>query len=123
MSNETISYIFEDILESIVHIERRFSSIHTPNDFALSSTGIDKLDAIAMRLQVIGEQLKLVDKLSPEFFSNYPDTEWKKIIAMRDIISHHYANINLDIIFDVCTSKIPFLKETVIRIISDLTVI
>jgi len=45
-------------LESLVLIKKRFVNLKTPHDLVSSDYGVLVLDAIAMRLQVIGEVLK-----------------------------------------------------------------
>ena len=50
-TRELISYI----LLSIELIEEHFAHIKTMDDFTDNHTGIEKLDAISMRLQSIGE--------------------------------------------------------------------
>ena len=78
------------ILESIVLIENRFSKINSADDFVSSEGGVLILDAIAMRLQVIGELLKKISKIDKSFLELYPEIEWDKIMRLRDIVSHHY---------------------------------
>lgn len=39
---------------------------------------------------------------------------------MRDIIGHHYFEIDADVIFDVCQNKLAALRDTVIRMLSDI---
>jgi uncharacterized protein with HEPN domain len=46
------------ILTSIQMIQRRFKDINSSDDFLDNDEGLDKLDAISMRLQSIGEALK-----------------------------------------------------------------
>jgi len=41
-----------------------------------------------MRLQIVGELLKKVQKLDPFVFEKYPEIEWQNIMKLRDIISH-----------------------------------
>lgn len=41
-------------------------------------------------------------------------------MGMRDIITHHYADINAEAIFNTCRDKIPFLRQTVKTIREDL---
>ena len=44
-----------------------------------------------MQLIAVGESLKNLDKItSKKVLSNYPEIDWKKVMGMRDIISHHY---------------------------------
>jgi uncharacterized protein with HEPN domain len=49
------------MLESIELIEKRFSRIRLPEDFVLPLDGVTLLDAVSMRLQVIGESAKSLD--------------------------------------------------------------
>ena len=44
-----------------------------------------------------------------------------KILKLRNIISHEYANIDYEIIWVVITKHLPPLKETVENIIKDLS--
>ncbi len=55
------------ILESIALIKRRFSSINSIDDFLNSDEGLDKLDAISIRILAIGEALKNIDKRDRDF--------------------------------------------------------
>jgi uncharacterized protein with HEPN domain len=52
--------------------------------------------------------------LLPEFGD---EIEWKGIKGIRDKLSHHYFDIDSEIIFDICESKLPALEETTQRMI------
>ena len=60
MSNEELISNLDLIVESIQLIQARFSKIRVPEDFVLTPDGVTLLDAIAMRLQVIGESVKQI---------------------------------------------------------------
>ena len=117
MLDNIISDNLKSILESIVLIEIRFSEVDMPDKFVTSSDGVLLLDAISMRLQVIGELIKKIDKIDVLLLKRYPEIEWSKIMKLRDIISHHYERMDHEIIFDICKNHIPILKETVQKII------
>ena len=111
----------DEIEKSLVMIQKRFSCIKTSDDFLASDDNIEKLDSIAMRLLAIGEGLKNIDKLSDgKLLSQYPMIEWKKIKGLRDVLSHHYFDINAEIIFDICTQKLDKLLEVIQRISTNL---
>jgi len=40
-------------------------------------------------------------------------TDWKKAIGMKDIISHHYFDVDAEVIFDVCKTKINKFSEII----------
>ena len=70
-----------------------------------------------MRLQVVGELLKKINKIDKSLLENYPEIEWDKIMRLRDIVSHHYEKVDHEIIFDICKTHIPRLKSTIYEII------
>jgi uncharacterized protein with HEPN domain len=39
---------------------------------------------------------------------------------MRDIISHHYFDLNAEVVYDVCITKLPQLIAAIENISSDL---
>ena len=112
---------FIQVEESIDIIQQRRKGFQTLNDCMQSMLGMTILDACIMRIQVIGETIKSIDeKTKGTLFSLYPDIPWKKIIGLRNIISHEYANIDYDIIWIVITKHLSELSETIHRIKSDL---
>lgn len=121
MHNELISDNLKNVIESIDLIEHRFVDISKADDFVSNNEGIQLLDSICMRLQIIGELLKKIDKIDDSLFSNHPDIEWHKIMKLRDIISHHYEDIDHELIYDICRNHIPQLKVTAKKIHSSFS--
>lgn len=114
---ELAKEILRQILTAATRIERRFKGIQTSDDFLLSNDGIDKLDAICMMLIAIGENLKNLDKVTDgKLLVQYPEIDWKGAKGMRDIISHHYFDLNAEVVFSVCKDRIPGLMKAVTKI-------
>lgn len=79
------------------------------------------LDAVSMQLIAIGETLKSIDKLTrKQLFPNYPNIPWSKVKGMRDILAHHYFEIEADEVWWVLQHEIQPLQQTIKQIISDL---
>lgn len=113
-NQKLIQDILSQILEASERIDRRFSPIQSPDDFLANDDGIDRLDAICMMLIAIGESLKYLDKITEgKLFKDYPEVDWKGAKGIRDIISHHYFDIDAEIIFSVCKERLPVLTQTV----------
>ncbi len=75
-----------------------------------------------MQLIAIGESLKKVDTITDgRLLQQYPAIDWKKAKAMRDILSHHYFDLNAEAIYDVCETKIADMAQGVDRILHDLS--
>ncbi len=105
------------ISESLDLINNRFEKISKPEDFVLHESGVLILDAIAMRLQVVGELLRKIDKEDHSFLKKYSEINWDNIIRLRDIVSHHYEKVDHEIIFDICKNHIPKLRKTIQKMI------
>jgi uncharacterized protein with HEPN domain len=119
MHRDEIQAHIEFMLESVEIVEKRFSGIRLAEDFVISPDGVTLLDSITMRLQVIGEAVRKIQKLDPAFLRSYSDIEWNKLARFRDLVSHHYANVDHEIVFDICKVHIPKLKNTLQRMCTD----
>ena len=118
---ELILEILDQIYKSTQKILKRFEPIESVNDFTDSEEGMEKLDAICMQLIAIGESLKNVDKITADtLLPKYPQIDWKKVKGMRDVISHHYFDIDAEAIYKVCTDHIENLAQVIKEIIDDL---
>ena len=76
-----------------------------------------------MQLINIGEALKQIDKLTEaKLLANYLEIDWKKAKGMRDIITHHYFDIDSEAVFVVCSEHIPEMRRVIKKILEDLEI-
>lgn len=116
-----IEILFQ-IYQATQKIQKRFEPVDSVDHFTDSEAGMEKLDAICMQLIAIGESLKNLDKVTEKGLLNkYPQIEWKKVMGLRDVITHHYFDLNADAIFDVCSNHIGTLSKVIESIQKDLT--
>lgn len=99
-----------DILESIERIQRSIKNIEKSG----FKKNIDIQDAIIRRIQIIGEAVK---NIPLELKKKYSNVEWDKIAGTRDIVTHAYFKINLDIIWDIVINKLPDLKDNIKKVL------
>ncbi len=67
-----------------------------------------------MQLIVLGESLKNLDKATDSsLLLRYPTVDWRQIKGMRDVISHHYFNVDAEVVYTVCTDHINELANTI----------
>lgn len=117
MDKATTAELLDFILESLRLIKRRFSGITSSDDFLDSDDGLDKLDAISMRLQSIGEALKNLDKREQALLLMVADKEyWSKIIRTREILTHHYIDIDAETIYMICDEKLEDLEQKILKL-------
>jgi uncharacterized protein with HEPN domain len=114
MDKSTTLELLNFILESIRLIHRRFEIINCGDDFLENDDGLDRLDAISMRIQSIGEALKNLYKREESLLLQVEDKNyWSTIIKARDFISHHYVDLDAETIFDICTNELNILEENI----------
>ena len=105
----------------IALIIERASVVDTPNDFLCSPGGMMRLDAICMNLIALGETVKGLDKQTDgQLLKNYPQVYWKGVMGMRDKISHHYFEIDTDVVFRTIEEDIPQMTTVIDKMLADL---
>lgn len=115
-----IEYL-DQVLDACSRIARRFEGIKSPSDFQASDVGLDKLDGICMMLIAIGENLKKIDqKTSRTLLRRYPAIPWDRVKGARDVITHGYFDVDVDVVFDICKNRLAELVEVVKRIREDI---
>ena len=114
--------ILRQIYQATQTILQRFEPVKKASDFTDSPAGMEKLDSICMLLIAIGEALKNLDKVTNGFLlPSYPQVDWKKAKGMRDIISHHYFEVDADVIYHVCKHYLDDMARTINHIIEELS--
>ena len=112
--------ILSQILESTERILLRFKSVESVSFLLDSEEGLEKLDAICMQLIAMGESLKNLDKVAgAEFLNCYPQVDWKSAKGMRDIITHHYFDLDAEAVFNVCKTDLPAMIPVLKRMLAD----
>ena len=102
-----------DMLEAIEKIEN-YTDDMSRDDF-LENEMVK--DAVLRNLEVLGEAAKQIpDNVRDE----NPDVEWKKIAGLRDILTHVYFGVDMEIIWDIVKNKNPGLKEKISDMLSEM---
>jgi len=109
------------IIDNLATVLKRSKNIHSPDEFTQTETGMILLDSICMKLVAIGESIKNLDKVSnKEMLVKYPQIQWKQAMGMRDIIVHHYFDVDAEQIYMTIKEDLPALIEILSIIKNDL---
>ncbi len=90
----------ERILKYADKITKYMSNVTSFNEFALNE---EKIDAVILNLEQIGETAK---RITETIKQDYQEIEWTNIIGLRNMISHEYEGISLEIIYDIATKNV-----------------
>jgi uncharacterized protein with HEPN domain len=116
--------IFEELqnIEEMLHpLLEGTADIEKVNDLLVSPEGVLRLRGICMSLQTVGETVKSIDKrTNGTLLPNYPEIDWRNVMRMRDIIAHHYFDINVDLVFDTLCQDVPNLLNVILRMQEDI---
>lgn len=113
--------ILIQILNASKIVAQRFEVVNSIDYFIDTPEGQEKLDSICMQLIAIGESLKNIDKITDKtLLKKYPQVDWKGAKGIRDIISHHYFDLDAEEIYFVCDTKLDMLIKTIEIILEDL---
>ena len=119
--SELVYSILKKILATVDRIIKNSSNINSVDYYTLSSSGMERLESTCMLLIAIGESIKGVDKITDkQFLPNYPEIDWKGVMGMRDIIAHHYFDIDAELIYEVVKEELPKLKNTLEQMLKDI---
>ena len=106
--------ILKNIDTAISRLEERTKNISSVDDFLLSPSGMEKLDAACMVLLAIGESVKTLDKhTNRQLLPTYPIIDWKGVMGIRDIIAHHYFEVDPDAVYNIIKNDIAPLKAAI----------
>ncbi|HLP59005.1 MAG TPA: DUF86 domain-containing protein [Candidatus Deferrimicrobium sp.] len=119
---ELVLSILKQIADALSKINYRVSNIKSSEDFTGSPNGMEKLDSICMLFIAIGESLKQIDKITNNnLLTKYTGIDWKGVKGFRDIISHHYFDIDAEEVFWMCSNELKPLTRTINQIIADIS--
>ena len=121
IDKEAVADMLQQIIETLERIQWSFSTVPDADFFYASAEGMEKLDAIGMKLLAIGELLKKIDKKTHKsLLIRYTEIDWTGFMGLRDVIAHDYYNLNPVKIFEICSNEIVPLHATVSKIVADL---
>ncbi len=114
---ETLKHI-EGSLDDVARWTQRLTSA---DDFYVSPDGMILLNAVCMKLLAVGEEVKgLERRTGGMLLKDYPSVPWKEVMGLRDIIAHHYFDVDANEIFTVLKADLPALSYVVRQMIADL---
>ena len=112
MSKKNSRVYLEDILTAIEKIQQ-----YTKEGKDVFLRDGKTQDAVIQNLSVIGEATK---KLPKPIKDASPETKWREIAGMRDILIHDYAATDIHTVWNTVAKDLPILKKCIIHLLQAL---
>lgn len=106
---EKDNFFLQHILEAIDNA-RLFTESISQSQFAAD---YKTQAAVIRQFEIIGEA---ANKLSADIKDAHPEIDWSKVIAMRNVLIHHYFEVDIDIVWDTIHDDLPTLREFIEKI-------
>lgn len=118
---ELLYYSLQRIATAIERIINNSKFIDNSEYYLLSPAGMERLESTCMLLLAVGEGIKGIDKMTnKQLLPNYPEVDWKGAMGIRDIIAHHYFDIDEAIVFEVVKNKLPGMLKTINKMLEEI---
>ena len=106
--------VLGQLKEAIVQLQEWNKDVADMNELEKSPFGMQRLAGNFMLIQVIGESVKKIDNYTNgELWQYRPEIPWKKVIAMRNRISHGYHDLDTEYMDDIIKNDLAPLLEAV----------
>mgnify|MGYP001583642157 FL=1 len=69
--------------------------------------------AVLMNFMTMGEAAVLLKNEHSAFIAEHADIPWDKMRGMRNILTHEYWNINLEVVWETVVTNVPDLRNKV----------
>lgn len=109
--------VIEDTLDMMIDyckdtamILHRISDIEKLKDDAMNQY------ALAGPIQQLGECTRRIDL----WLDNHYEYEWSDIIGLRNILSHHYKKLDLDLLWTIANEDVPRVMNILLELKSKL---
>ncbi len=105
-----LKVFIQDVFESIDAIHGYVSAVGDAQEFKQDKK---TFDAVMRNFMIIGEAVK---NIYEEVRVNYPNVEWRQIMAMRNLIAHEYWGVDEQVVWSAIQKNLPELKEVMVKI-------
>ena len=109
-----INLYIEDVFEVIKKINDYVADFNSAKEFKHDKK---TYDAVMMNFIIIGEAVK---NIFEQVRKDYPEIEWRQIMAMRNILVHEYWGIDENVVWNAVKKNLPKLEGILRKIKTQL---
>ncbi|MBI1793407.1 MAG: DUF86 domain-containing protein [Chloroflexi bacterium] len=113
-SRRSPRFYFDDILTAIADIHEFTSGVNSSEELERDRK---TLHAVFRNLEIIGEACRQMPR---KVKTNHPQIEWRRIADMRNIITHEYFGVDVEIAWRVIQKDLRVLEKQIQEICNDI---
>lgn len=111
---EHVVHLLQKIKQTLERIIANSKEIDSYQYYYLTPAGMERLESTCMLLIAVGESIKGIDKLTnKELLTQFQEIDWKGAMGIRDIIAHHYFDLDAEIVYNVVKINLPDMLATI----------
>lgn len=115
MSSRNWKRRIKDIHSSLQAIQKRTADL-TEEQFCEDET---RVKAVLYDFLIIGEAARVIPE---EIQSKYPNIPWRLMIDMRNVVSHEYFQVQINMVWRTIVNDLPTLNQQIIELIKKETI-
>jgi uncharacterized protein with HEPN domain len=77
-------------------------------------------DAVIRNIEIVGEASSNIQRVDPVFAAEHADIPWQVMYAMRNRVSHGYAEVDLEIVWKTIQGDLPELRSRIATVLASL---
>ncbi len=113
-SRRSPRFYFDDILAAIADIDQFTNGINSSEELERDRK---TLHAVFRNLEIIGEACRQMPR---KVKTDQPQIEWRRIADMRNIITHEYFGVDVEIAWRVIQKDLRVLEKQIRKIYDDI---
>lgn len=112
MNDRPYTMFINDIISSIKKIGEYIENLSYQEFIEDTKT----VDAVLRNLEIIGEASRNIGEDARKKFPNIP---WRRMIGLRNIVSHAYFGVDLELIWEIVSKNLPGLEAKIKNMLKD----
>jgi len=110
VKREYVLYL-EDMLRSMERIHEYLEN----QSFKQFKQNYMAVDAVIRNFEIIGEASKSIPL---DIKEKYPEIPWKKMVGLRNLITHEYFGVDYEMIWEIARNNLPQNRSDLKKIIT-----
>jgi uncharacterized protein with HEPN domain len=112
MTEREVRDYLQDILNTIESSEHFIEGM----DFDQFTSDEKTIFAVTRALEILGEAAKHIPE---DLRKEYPAVPWRKMAGIRDVVTHAYFGVDLNVVWNTAKKRLPELKPEIEKVLAD----